>query len=106
VATLRLYLISQVEIVQVAKEVAFERVPVPGEWVRFGAGGLLPHPVTEVTHCDTGGIDVVLGAFQDRDGKWNVFETHEELEEELSDQIKAGWQLRSRVPNRLYRNDA
>lgn len=48
--TVDLYLLTEEIIVRLTREMAFERVPIAGEFVRIEAGGLLPHQVTEVVH--------------------------------------------------------
>ena len=103
-AVVYLYLATQETLVHLTKQMEFERVPIAGDWLRFEAGGLFPHQVTEITFNPDGGAEVVLGIRKDQDGRWMLFESNANLDADVAELISAGWRVGGRTINKLYRN--
>lgn len=95
-ATVDLYLLTETTIVRMTRDVAFERVPVTGEFMRIGAGGLLPQLVTEVVHDVDGSTRVVLGVSKNSNGSIDFWETEADLDEDVSELQGAGWVIASK----------
>ncbi|MGR3437944.1 hypothetical protein [Salipiger abyssi] len=102
-ATVDLYLLTEITIVRMTRELTFERVPVTGEFLRIDAGGLFPQLVTEVVHDVDGSIRVVLGISKNSDGTIDFWETEAELDEDVSELQDAGWVIASKGPNNSWK---
>jgi hypothetical protein len=106
VATVDLYLASNHTLTRLEREIQFERLPVPGEWLRFEKSGLPPRKVSEVTHAEDGSTRVSLALARCADGSWDLYDSDAELESDALDLVNSGWRRASSVPNRAHRNDA
>jgi hypothetical protein len=102
-ATVDLYLLTEATIVQMTREMTFERVPIPGEFLRIDAGGLLPQVVTEVVHDVDGSSRVVLGVSKNSDGSLDFWESNADLEEDISELQNVGWVIASKRPNTAWK---
>ncbi|NIZ14229.1 hypothetical protein [Phaeobacter sp. HF9A] len=98
-----LCLLTETTIVWMTREMAFERVPVTGEFVRIDAGGLLPQVVTEVVHDVDGSARVVLGVTRNPEGKVDFWETEADLADDVSELQNEGWRLASKKPNTVWK---
>ena len=102
-ATVELYLLTKETTVRMTRELAFERVPVTGEFLRIDAGGLFPRVVTEVVHDVDGSTIVVLGVSRNSDGSIDFWETEADLNEDVSELQAAGWVMASKRPNKAWK---
>jgi hypothetical protein len=89
-------------LVQLQRRIKFERIPCVGEWLRFERSGLLPHEVTEITHNERGGVEVVIGLQKDDSGKILFHETAEYLRADVDDLVKGGWKVVSEKSNHYW----
>ncbi len=86
------------------REMAFERVPMVGEFLRIDVGGLLPHQVTEVVHDVDGSSRIVLGVTENASGNYDHYEEESDLRDDEKELHEAGWTTASEVPNKAWKN--
>lgn len=103
-ALLNLYLATEKTLIRLNREVSFERVPMKGEFISIGVGGVWPQRIDEVTHLPDGRAEIFLTVSRHVDGGWDLYGTDEELREEVSALVSAGWSVSSEVENRRFRN--
>ncbi len=102
VALVRLYVMTKKTTVQLEREVNFTRIPCVGEWFRLRSSGIFPSEVTEVTHDESGAIEIVIGPQIDHNGILLFHEKDEDLRADVDDLVKDGWKIISEGPNRFW----
>jgi hypothetical protein len=104
--TVDLYLLTAEKVARLTRDMPFERLPVPGEWVRLKPGRFSPHRVTEVVHEMDGTARVVLGPDRDEAGRWIQYDSGVDFNEDISTLKSDGWQLVSTNRNTRHVNEA